>query len=969
MALDTQMIDISLTQGVDTKMVQNTTLDTQFTEIVNMRSDYTGGFAPRSGYSVSSASSASYPVVAPTWMVSNPTSTLYSATGFVRGGYIGSNILTAPAEVKRRAFGSRLDVDPQYLAVNAIGGKVLLVWSYSGTTRIEYQWYDPSTDSMEQGGYIPTSNAVTDMQVTSGSDYARVWFTDGTTSIFIYTVFNSDSSPVALTFGAFGAVVARLDAYYDSIGDKYYLLYVEGTNTKLAQVTIVGSGVTLGTPVTLIAAASANVALVTAAGSGATTYVCIAAYVTATTTFYGGCYTRANPPVLVGSLNTAAGLPATVNNLGICDAKTATIATATFNTPNATTGMPETRQALITTGSMIVSAAINTPYAVYTGPIALAAQNTYSVFAGRVDIQNAATYSSAGLGALSSMSYRWSVASAAIQLVQRGPRIIEVSGRYIVPQLWEGRVESITPATSGFDTYNTQRNCGVVVIDTNKSVGAQYFAYGTAQVVAAGSLYGWDSQGLAPQCAWPIPVIQVSTLATAAGGSLDANSRYSYRIAKRWTDSLGNILESISPPFVISTAGANQTITFVIPGNTTPLSQAQNSGAAAVKFYIYRTEGNGTIHYLRSSHTPQLSASITITDTTADSSLDLSDSLPYDGGELEDIEVAHIQHMTLWQGRLVALTADYNNKVYYSKPQEDFRQVRFASGLEISFPAASGGLTAIAGMDYSLYAFSRNQIFTVSGQPAGATGENGSIGSPELRFSGIGCVAAKSVVITPKGIAFQSDKGIYLILRNQELTFIGGGPFADRATTIMGAYADEARSEIHYTLSTGVVWVYNWQENLWTSFQLASTPLAASLQGQTAGYLSTGGVNQISASSTEVIPLTMTSAWIATTGIQGFQRVRNIMLLLKYLAAHTLTISIYTDYNNDTAVQTYTINTATDVATTTPYQLRLHLQNQKCEAVKIKITSATAGWEISGLSMEVGVKRDHYKARTAPNTF
>lgn len=170
-------------------------------------------------------------------------------------------------------------------------------------------------------------------------------------------------------------------------------------------------------------------------------------------------------------------------------------------------------------------------------------------------------------------------------------------------------------------------------------------------------------------------------------------------------------------------------------------------------------------------------------------------------------------------------------------------------------------------------------------------------------------------------------------------------------------------------MSGNVEWVYNWQDNLWTSFTMTETPLACALQGSTPIFSGATGIWEVNSGSSEVIPLTMTSAWIATTGIQGFQRVRNIMLLLKYLAAHTLTIKIYTDYNNDTAVQTYTINTATDVATTTPYQLRLHLQNQKCEAVKIKIESATAGWEISGLSMEVGVKRDHYKARTAPNTF
>jgi len=276
-------------------------------------------------------------------------------------------------------------------------------------------------------------------------------------------------------------------------------------------------------------------------------------------------------------------------------------------------------------------------------------------------------------------------------------------------------------------------------------------------------------------------------------------------------------------------------------------------------------------------------------------------------------------------------------------------------------------------MDYALYGFAKNEIFTVSGQPAGATGENGSLGSPELRFKGIGCVNPKSVILTPKGLAFQSSKGIYLILRNQELSFIGEGPFDARTTTIIGGYVDETRSELHYVLSTGAEWVFNWQDNLWTVFTSIATPYSVTLQGSTPVILTAAGTYILDSSSVEVIPITMTTDWLSLTGIQGYQRVRNVELLLEYVASHTLQVDLYTDYDETTAVQTSTIASSAitpAVVVGKAFQVRIHVQNQKCEAIKIKLSSAVAGWKISGITLEVGSKLNDYKprAQTTPNT-
>jgi hypothetical protein len=117
----------------------------------------------------------------------------------------------------------------------------------------------------------------------------------------------------------------------------------------------------------------------------------------------------------------------------------------------------------------------------------------------------------------------------------------------------------------------------------------------------------------------------------------------------------------------------------------------------------------------------------------------------------------------------------------------------------------------------------------------------------------------------------------------------------------------------------------------------------------------------------------MTTDWLSLTGIQGYQRVRNVELLLEYIAAHTLQVDLYTDYDETTAVQTSTIASSAitpAVGVGKAFQVRIHVQNQKCEAIKIKLSSAVAGWKISGITLEVGSKLNDYKprAQTTPNT-
>lgn len=985
MALETQMIDVSLLRGVDNKMVDNTTLDPMFADIQNMRSDQIAGFVPRGGNTLVT----SVATTAPAWVAATPTDSIYSHGRTVVFNSTENNLAAAPGSLRRRGFGSQLGTDPTWIAHCAHSSKTLTAWCYPTTgagPQLSFQWYDPALDAPIYGGSAGLGT-LSELQVTSGPTNAVIWaMTSAGTLLAISAPVGAAGSGLSVSNG--GITITHFDVVYHSASSGWFMIYVEGANTKLVKYTLSGSTLTAGTPVTLTAAAAENVTLAMAAGSTGTTRIALAYYVSATGIVHTALYSTA-----LTSVNTSTAVTVTatsvIKGLGVCDSLGASPAFYTFQTYTSSF-LPTTYSGAIkTSGASTQNGGLPTPFGSISSPIALPDIDglTFVPYVASVDLENAATYASAGFGPVTAgisvgitiyQSYRWSINSATGLLMHRGANIGTVGARYTIPQLWEGRVESITEPTAGFGTVSTQQQAGIVIINETTTASAlattfaSYFPYGTAQIIAAGQAYGLDSQSAGPQGAWPIPSILASTfIASNGAGALTSLERYSYRLLKRWSDSTGNIVECVSPPFALTLGATDDTIDFSLHPQAFRLAQQAPPPGAYVQIRIYRTEGNGSIHYFNTAYSlsPVSTSIYAFTDVKADSDLDFSDALTYDGGELEDRELGQIRHMTTWQGRLVALTSDTDSTVYYSKPQEDYRGARFADGLSVTFPQANGGIVGIAGMDYTLYGFAPNEIFTVSGQPAGATGEDGSLGDPERRFEGIGCNNPKSILVSPKGVAFASDKGIYMILRNQELAFIGEGPFEDRTRAIVGAHVDQTHPELHYTLSNGVVWVYNWDQNLWTSFVLSDSPLGTAIQGTTPVFLGNTGLWKFSSTSTEVIPLVMTSTWIATTGIQGFQRVRNILLLLDYVAAHVLTINLYTDYNDTTPSQTFTINTATDISTTLPYQIRLHVQNQKCEAIRIKITSPTAGWKITGLGMEIGVKPDHYKPRTAANTF
>lgn len=445
---------------------------------------------------------------------------------------------------------------------------------------------------------------------------------------------------------------------------------------------------------------------------------------------------------------------------------------------------------------------------------------------------------------------------------------------------------------------------------------------------------------------------------SASSGAL--SGVYSYVAAKTLTLTDGTVYRSYGPIFTSKLASGKVDCTlttsdFAVPGipNT-----------ARITIEIYRTQTNGTIFYLDRAYTAP--GAVTWGSETA---LLLGRFADINSGELYPEPAGAIKAVCEWKDRLAAVMVDRPTVIKFNRPSIYPVGLSFADGLELDVGKEDGPITALAAMDQSLYVFHRNSLKTVAGDPAGATGLNGSLTTPTILRDGLGTTNPRSVVLTPRGIIFQSAKGFYLIMRNQEWVFIGDGPYDFRELQVTGAAVDETQSEVYFTYRQGI-WVYNYGTDQWYRWSPPEATYGVSLNKNRvflssetgfAEYRTSSLRDEITITNYQIQQRCMTG-WLRPDHIRGYQRVKRLYIAGKSLEPDTVTIRIYTDYNDDAPVQTKTFTYEPQEKV----EFDLHLAVQKCEAMKFDIRTTKASLILSGASIELGVKTGVDKSRT-PN--
>lgn len=483
----------------------------------------------------------------------------------------------------------------------------------------------------------------------------------------------------------------------------------------------------------------------------------------------------------------------------------------------------------------------------------------------------------------------------------------------------------------------------------------------------------------------------IKATASNGAGTLTAQQYY-YSFTYEWTDAQGNIHKSApSIPVGNLLVGPNDTITLDVP-------TIRLTTKAQVRIVGYRwSTAQQTYYQFTSLSSPTLNStsadSVSIVDLLPDSAILGNPILYTTGGVIENIAPNGIIALTAYKNRLAWINAEDRNSIGFSKivveksPVEPTDLFTVFVAPTIGAQGSTGVLHCLAGMDDKLIMFKRGSLFYLTGNGPDDTGANNDFSEPTFISGTVGCTNQSSIVLTPLGLMFQSDKGIWMLGRDLSTTYIGAEVEAYNGIAVIGACVIPGTNQVRFSMDDGSTLMYDYFVQQWETNKgnaAISTCLYQDLQVYLNQY---NEIYQQSLSSyldgSKPVLQSFKTAWIKLTGLQGFQRVYSFFMLGTYKSPHKLNISISYDYENS---PTQSILLTPDNyaspwggealwgsgetwgGTTNLEQWQIFFNRQKCQAVQITVqevfdpsygTAAGAGLTLSGLNVVVGAKKGY----------
>jgi hypothetical protein len=504
--------------------------------------------------------------------------------------------------------------------------------------------------------------------------------------------------------------------------------------------------------------------------------------------------------------------------------------------------------------------------------------------------------------------------------------------------------------------------------------------------IAGGVLNAYDGVSVTESGFHIYPEIVSATV--GAGGSLDtaADPGYSVAFVYEWVDARGQIHRSAPSILDIEATASGDKIDYEV---RTLRHTEKTAPRADCKIVLYRTIADGQILYRETSVTNDPTVdTLTITATISDTDISVNEILYTTGGVLENIAPPSSLTTIAHKNRLWLAGLEDPNEIAFSKFHTSGEGLAFSDFFRKKVSPEGGGVSALGTLDDKVIFFKRDRIFWLNGDGPTDTGIQDDYGEPQRAQADVGCATPASVVETPAGVMFKSDKGIYILDRALTTRYIGAPVEAYNDLTITSGVVLEDVNEVRFTTSTGVCLVYNYYFDQWSTFD---NYVAASAVLGPSAYLhlkADGTVNQ-EAAATSLTPYldngariraSFETSWMSFAGLQGFQRIYRILGLGNFVAHHYSKMDVAFDYENsyndsctfDTRIGLGTSTYGTgDYGEETPYggsgssvyQWRWKPKRQKCEAVKIRFqdidtisTSGSGTVSFVALSFEVGVK-------------
>lgn len=539
-------------------------------------------------------------------------------------------------------------------------------------------------------------------------------------------------------------------------------------------------------------------------------------------------------------------------------------------------------------------------------------------------------------------------------------------------------------------------NLATVTIGTENINTAEI---GKDLLISGGFLWMYDGYLPVEQNFFLFPDNVEVTTTTGSGGLVAQD--YYYQVTYEWTDNQGNAYRSApSIPVKQTTTTGSSTNTIKVP--TLRLTYKV---ANPVKIVVYRWSTAQQIYYQVTSLTaPTLNDttadSVTITDALSDAAI-LGNNIIYtNGGVIENTGAPATEAVTLFDSRFWMIDAEDKNLLWFSKQVIEGVPVemsdlftKFISPTQAA-QGSTGPMRTIAPMDDKLIIGKPNALYYINGTGPDNTGNNNQYSEPIFITATVGSENQASFVFTPQGLMFQSQKGIWLLGRDLQTSYIGAPVEFYNSSVVKSAINIPETNQVRFTLDTGETLMYDYFYGQWAVFKGAPGISSCIFAGLHTFLNSFGEVYQENPNSyvdgSNPVLIGLKTAWFNLAGLQGYQRAYFFYLLGKYLTPHKLQVSIAYDYNSSPSQSSLitptnfsavyggpTPNPEDGTDSESPYgqgsyggnnveQWRIFLSRQRCQSFQISIDEiydstfgvpAGEGLTLSGINLVYGIKK------------
>lgn len=462
------------------------------------------------------------------------------------------------------------------------------------------------------------------------------------------------------------------------------------------------------------------------------------------------------------------------------------------------------------------------------------------------------------------------------------------------------------------------------------------------------------------------------------GGSIGsgitiAQGVYGFATVFAWYDNLGNIHRSAPCYFTWN----NSSPTYTDVGFT--LRGLKATAKKNVFIEIYTTETDGEIYYKVPQNYSSSGGGITLNWNQI--GVSSNEILYTNGGVLENDMPMYGIGSANFKNRVFIVNKD---KINYSNNIESGQPITFNRDSTIVPSTEGGELLAAYGMDNVLVVFEQDGISILSGNGPNNLGQQSDYQPLQKIPSNVGLKDLNSVVRTPDGIMFKSNKGIYLLNRGLYVSYIGTAVEQYNNETILAATLLVDKNEVRFLTASRIL-IYDLDTKLWAiDTNINATPVDGVVHAGNYHYLTTSGYvykndPTVFKNNDYYYNGKLETNWITVSGIsnsggiargqQGYQRLYSIYILGKHKSAHKLKVQIAYNYDES---ELYDVE-----ATTIPgavYQQEIRPNIQKCQAFKLIIEDTTQSgtgesFILSSIIMEVGVKSTLEKTTGDSNRF